>query len=126
MRLFLKALTRIPLPIMHALGTFAFVVVLGPNGVGKTTVAQNLVHQAVLRGHTGRLTTASELLNELAQQDSAAGLARRLRRYTQPTLLAIDEVGYLSYDTRHADLLFEVVSRRQQKSTVIKEADHEG
>jgi DNA replication protein DnaC len=65
------------------------------------------------------MTTASELLNELAQQDSATGLARRLRRYTQPALVAIDEVGYLSYDTRHADLIFEVVSRRRQKSTVI-------
>jgi DNA replication protein DnaC len=105
--------------------TFAFladggnVVVLGPNGVGKTTVAQNLAHQAVLRGHTARLVTASELLNDLAQQDSPGALSRRLRRYTQPTLLAIDEVGYLSYNTRHADLLFEVVSRRQQKSTII-------
>jgi DNA replication protein DnaC len=95
------------------------VVVLGPNGVGKTTIAQNLVHQAVLRGYTARFVTASEMLNELAQQDSPAGVSRRLRRYTQHALLAIDEVGYLSYDSRHADLLFEVVSRRQQKSTVI-------
>ena len=59
------------------------------------------------------------MLNELAQQDSPTALARRLHRYSQPQLLAIDEVGSLSYDTRHADLLFEVVSRRQQKSTVI-------
>jgi len=101
------------------LGEGGNVVVVGPNGVGKTTISQNLVHQAVLRGHTARLVTASEMLNELAQQDSPTALARRLHRYSQPHLLAVDEVGYLSYDTRHADLLFEVVSRRQQKSTVI-------
>jgi DNA replication protein DnaC len=96
------------------------VVLIGPNGTGKTMIAQNLVHQAVLRGHTACFITASDLLNDLTAQESAAALGRRLRRYSQPTLLAIDEVGYLSYDTRHADLLFEVVSRRNlHRSTVV-------
>lgn len=95
------------------------VVFVGPNGVGKTMIAQNLAHQAVLRGHTVRFTTASEMLNDLADTDSTAALGRRLRRYTNPALLAVDEVGYLSYDARHADLLFEVVSRRQEKSTIV-------
>lgn len=96
------------------------VVFIGPNGVGKTTLAQNLVHHAVLAGYSARFTTASALLNELARQDSQASLARRLARLFMPHLLVIDEVGYLSYDSRHADLLFEVISRRnQQKSTVI-------
>jgi DNA replication protein DnaC len=98
----------------------ANVVLVGPNGVGKTTIAKNLVHQAVLKGYTARFATASEILSELSSQESPAALARRLRRFCNPGLLAIDEVGYLSYDTRHADLLFEVVSRRaQQKSTVL-------
>ena len=43
-----------------------------------------------------------------------ASLARRLRRYTQPLLLCIDELGYLAYDNRYADLLFEVVTRRYE------------
>jgi hypothetical protein len=43
---------------------------------------------------------------------SARTVARRLRRYVTPNLLCVDEVGYLSYDTRYADLLFEVVTRR--------------
>lgn len=95
-------------------------VFVGPNGVGKTTIAQNLAHQALLRGHTVRMTTASEMLNELLAQDGPLALARRLRRYSHPRLLCIDEVGYLSYDSRHADLLFEVVSRRQEgKSTLV-------
>jgi len=98
----------------------ANVVLVGPNGTGKTTIAQNLAYEAISRGHTARFTTASEMLNDLAGQESASGLARRLRPYCHSALLVIDEVGYLSYDTRHADLLFEVVSRRaQQRSTIV-------
>lgn len=100
--------------------TGANVILLGPNGVGKTMIAQNLVYQAVVRGATARFVTASEMLNDLAAQEGAAALQRRLRRYCSPQLLAIDELGYLSYDHRHADLLFEVVTRRYgAKSTLI-------
>lgn len=98
----------------------ANVVLLGPNGAGKTMIAKNLAHQALLRGFTARFTTASDMLQDLAAQHSDVSLARRLRRYTAPQLLVIDEVGYLSYDTRYADLLFEVVTRRyEQRATVV-------
>jgi DNA replication protein DnaC len=90
----------------------ANVVLLGPNGVGKTMIAKNIGHRALLAGHTVRFTTASAMLNELAAQDGASGLRRRLNHYVRPAVLVIDEVGYLSYDNRHADLLFEVVTRR--------------
>lgn len=96
------------------------VVLIGPNGVGKTMVAQNLAYEAVLRGHTARFVTASELLNELVAEESSTALVRRLKRVARPHLLVIDEVGYLSYDSRHADLLFEVINRRhEQRSTII-------
>ncbi|MFL5335462.1 MAG: IS21-like element helper ATPase IstB [Geminicoccaceae bacterium] len=95
-------------------------VLLGPNGVGKTTLAQNIAHQALIAGHTVRFTTAGHLLSDLAALDSDTALRRRLRHYAQPSLLVIDEVGYLSYSTRHADLMFELISRRYQaKSTII-------
>lgn len=97
----------------------ANVVLAGPNGVGKTTIAQNLAHQAVLRGYTAMITTASQMLNDLAAQDSSAALARRLTRYCRPTILVVDEVGYLSYDSRHGDLLFEVVSRRNLEKPIV-------
>lgn len=98
----------------------ANVILVGPNGVGKTMIAQNLAYQAILRGHTVRMTNASEMLADLAAQDTSAGLQRRLRQYIRPKLLVIDELGYLSYDARHADLLFQVVTRRyQEKSTVV-------
>ena len=96
------------------------VVLVGPNGVGKTMCACNLGYQAVLAGHTALFTTAGNLLGELAALDSDSALRRKLRQYAAPDLLVIDEVGYLSYSNRHADLLFELVSRRyQNKSTVV-------
>jgi DNA replication protein DnaC len=97
----------------------ANVVMVGPNGIGKSMIAKNLVHQAVLAGYSARFTLASDMLHDLATQDSSRTLARRLRRYTTPALLAIDELGYLSYDTRYADLLFEVVTRRYQQRSII-------
>src|SRR3954468_21080046 len=87
-------------------------VLVGPNGVGKTMILKNVAHQAVVRGHSVRFATASDMLADLAAQESSAALGRRLRRYTVPHLLCVDEVGYLSYDSRYADLLFEVVTRR--------------
>lgn len=88
------------------------IILVGPNGVGKTMVAKNIGHACVVAGHTVRFTTASDMLNQLEAEDSASALERRLRRLCRPKVLIVDEVGYLSYGTRHADLLFEVVSRR--------------
>ncbi|HKB55932.1 MAG TPA: IS21-like element helper ATPase IstB [Ramlibacter sp.] len=96
------------------------VVLVGGNGLGKTMVACNLGYQAVLAGHTALFVTAGHLLGDLASLDSDSALRRRLRHYAAPDLLLVDEVGYLSYSNRHADLLFELVSRRyQHKSTVV-------
>lgn len=97
----------------------ANVVLVGSNGLGKTMIAQNLAYQALLKGYTVRFATASALLNELAVQESAAALQRRLRTLCRPQFLVIDEVGYLAYDNRHADLLFEVVSRRYQEKSIL-------
>jgi len=96
------------------------VVFVGPNGVGKSMCAANIGHQEVLAGHTVLFVTAGQLLGDLAALDSDSTLRLRLRRYAAPDLLLIDEVGYLSYSNRHADLLFELISRRyQHKSTVV-------
>src|SRR5204863_8781806 len=60
---------------------------------GKTMILKNVAHQAVVRGHTVRFATASDMLADLAAQESSVALARRLRRYTIPHLLCIDEFG---------------------------------
>ena len=88
--------TKIDRAAIEELSTLDFlhehanVVLVGPNGIGKTMIAQNLAHRALLGGATVRFTTASAMLNDLAAQDSASGLNRRLRHYCRPQLLAID------------------------------------
>ncbi len=118
--------TKIDRAAVEELFTFQFldeaanVVLVGSNGLGKTMIAQNLAYQALLKGYTVRLVTASEMLNDLVAEDSATARRNRIASFCRPQLLAIDEVGYLSYDHRHADLLFEIVTRRhQQKSTIV-------
>jgi DNA replication protein DnaC len=95
------------------------VILVAPNGLGKTMIAQNVAHQAVTSGHSVLFTTAGHMLGDLAALDSDSALRRRLRHYARPRLLVIDEVGYLSYSNRHADLLFELVSRRYEQSSTI-------
>jgi DNA replication protein DnaC len=102
------------------LGDATNVVLVGPNGIGKSTLAQNIAHQALIHGHTVLFTSAGQLLGDLCALDSDSALRRRLRHYARPQLLVIDEVGYLSYSNRHADLMFELISRRyQNKSTLV-------
>lgn len=95
------------------------VVIAGAQGLGKTMIAQNIAHEAVLAGHSVLSTSAGAMLLDLSQQDSPRALQARLRRYISPRLLVLDEVGYLSYDTRSADLLFEVVSRRYEQGSIL-------
>jgi len=95
------------------------VVIVGPNGLGKTMIAQNLVNEAVRQGLSTRFTMAADMLADLAAQEGPTALARRERLYVNPKLLVIDEVGYLSYDNRYADLLFSVVNKRYRESRSI-------
>lgn len=94
-------------------------VLVGAQGLGKTMMAKNLVHQAILHGHSALFTTAADLLLDLHSQETARGLDRRLRHYGRPQLLCIDEIGYLAYDARAADLLFQIVTRRYEQKSII-------
>ena len=96
------------------------VVLVGPAGLGKSMIAQNLVHNAVLKGHCALFLSAAQILNDLSAQDSGRALERKLKFYCQPiSLLCIDEIGFLTYESRAADLLFQIISRRHEKKSVI-------
>lgn len=96
------------------------IILMGPNGIGKSMITQNIAHHAVMQGHTALFVSAAQMLGDLTAQDGDNALRRRIKHYTQPEVLAIDEVGYLSYGTRHADLLFEIISRRYEtKPTIV-------
>ena len=95
------------------------VVLAAAQGLGKTMIAQNLAHQAVLKGHSVLFVTAAQLLLDLGSQESSRALDRRLKHYAKVSLLVLDEVGYLAFDNRNADLLFQVVSRRYEKKSLV-------
>ncbi|MGC9973114.1 MAG: IS21-like element helper ATPase IstB [Bryobacteraceae bacterium] len=93
-------------------------VLVGRNGLGKTMIAQNICHAAVLAGSSVLFRAAPALLEDL-QRQSPEGRRRKLRTYSNVGLLCIDEVGYLSFDDKAADLLYEVINRRYEHKSVI-------
>lgn len=94
------------------------IVLVGRNGLGKTMMAQNICHNAVLAGHSVLFRSAAALLEDLHRQ-TPEGRRRKLRTYATVGLLCIDEVGYLSFDDKAADLLYEVVNRRYERKPLI-------
>jgi DNA replication protein DnaC len=117
--------TRIDRPAVEAALRLEFladarnVILVAAQGLGKTMIAQNIGHAAVLAGTHVLFTTAAQLLLDLGSQESTRALARRLNHYATRGLLVIDEVGYLSYDARAADLLFQVITRRYEKRSLV-------
>jgi DNA replication protein DnaC len=95
------------------------VILAAAQGLGKTMIAKNVAHQAVLQGYSVRCVTAADLLLDLGGQETTRALERRLRAYVKPRLVVIDELGYLTYDNRAADLLFQVISRRYERGSLL-------
>ncbi len=93
-------------------------IVCGTNGLGKTMIAKNIAHAAVLAGHSVLFRTAGDLLADL-DGDSPGLRRRKFRFYARPALLCIDEIGYLTYDAHAADLLFEIVNHRYERNSIL-------
>jgi DNA replication protein DnaC len=117
--------TEIDRPLVESLLSLDFlesarnVVLVAPGGLGKTMIAQNIAHRAVLAGRSVLFLSAAQLLLDLNAQESARALDRRLRYYAKVGLLVLDELGFLAFDNRNADLLFQVVSRRYEKKSLV-------
>lgn len=95
------------------------ILLRGQAGVGKTTLAQHLGLRALEKGYTVRCCSLPSALADLMRQESLPATERRLRRYTGPDLLILDELGYVPADSRAADLLFHIVSRRHEHRSIV-------
>lgn len=117
--------TKIDRGLVESLLTLDFVehannvVLVANSGLGKTMIAQNLVHTAVLKGRSALFISATALLLDLSSQESPRALERKLRHYAKIGLLVIDEVGFIPFEGRNADLFFQLVSRRYEKKSLV-------
>ena len=95
------------------------VIFLGDVGMGKTHLATALGYHACLQGHTVLFCSAVDAINNLAAAQSAGRLKQELRKYHKPALVILDELGYLPIDKTGADLLFQIISHRYEKGSLI-------
>ena len=95
------------------------VIFLGGVGLGKTHLATALGYQACLQGHSVLFCTAVDAVNNLVAAQSTGRLKLEMRKYHKPSLLIIDELGYLPIDKTGADMLFQIISKRYEQGSLI-------
>ena len=95
------------------------VVFIGGVGLGKTHLASALGYQACLKGHSVLFTSAIDAINNLIAAQRTERLKQELKKYQKPSLLIIDELGYLPIDKVGADLLFQIISQRYEQGSII-------
>lgn len=97
----------------------ANIIFLGGVGLGKTHLASALGHAACLKGYTVFFTTAVDVINTLNAAQQTGQLKTAFKRYLKPSLLVLDELGYLPIDKVGADLLFQIISQRYERGAMI-------
>jgi DNA replication protein DnaC len=95
------------------------VVFIGGVGLGKSHLALALGHTACLQGHSVLFTTAVEAINTLVAAQAQYQLKSELKKFLTPSILVLDELGYLPIDKTGADLLFQIISGRYEKGSTI-------
>ena len=94
-------------------------VLIGPTGTGKSHLLTALGYTAVERGHSVHHTRVVDMINHLTAAQLNGSLGKTLRNYVRPSLLLLDELGYLPIDKRGADLLFQVVAARYEVGSIV-------
>lgn len=97
----------------------ANVIFLAGVGLGKTHLSTALAYQACLKGYSVLFASAIDIINTLGAACTAGRLKTELKKYLKPDILLVDELGYLPVDKKGADLLFQVISRRYEKGSLI-------
>jgi len=97
----------------------ANVLIVGGSGLGKSHISSSLIRQACLKGYNALFTSAIEIVNYLTAARAANCLDKALKRYLRPDIICIDEIGYLPIDKLGCDLLFQVVSQRYERGSII-------
>lgn len=97
----------------------ANIIFLGGTGLGKSHLATALAYHACSQGRSVRFETAINVINRLDSAQKTGNLGQAMRSYTSPELLCLDELGYLPIDQRGADLLFQVISSRYERGSMI-------
>jgi DNA replication protein DnaC len=95
------------------------VIFMGGAGFGKSHLATALAHEGCLAGHTVLFTTAIDIVNTLVAAQSTHRLKAELKKYLGPSIVLVDELGYLPIDKTGADLLFQVFSQRYETGSTI-------
>lgn len=95
------------------------IVLLGPPGVGKTHLAVSIASEALMQGMSVYFTNAQDMVNELREGQTAGRINKKMQRYLKPKLLIIDEMGYLTLDKAGATVLFQLISKRYEKGSII-------
>lgn len=95
------------------------VIFLGKSGTGKTHLATSLGMEACRYGFRTRFTTGCGLVNELTEARDQQMLGRIIKRYANYGLIILDELGYVPFSKEGAELLFQILTERNEKKSVI-------